>query len=46
VATVLRHRWWSADELHRTGEVFYPLQLAQLLPAAASGWDGVTRTIR
>ena len=50
VATVLRHRWWSAEELRRTPEVFYPLQLAELLAAAANaaanGWDGVTRTIR
>jgi 8-oxo-dGTP pyrophosphatase MutT (NUDIX family) len=46
VATVLRHRWWSADELRRTTDVFYPLQLAELLPAAAGDWDGVTRTIR
>lgn len=45
-ATVLRHRWWSADELRRTDEVFYPTQLAELLPAAAQPWDGVTRTIR
>jgi 8-oxo-dGTP pyrophosphatase MutT (NUDIX family) len=46
VATVLRYRWWSADELRRTTAVFYPLQLAELLSAAAGGWDGVTRTIR
>lgn len=45
-ATVLRHRWWSADELRHTNEIFYPLQLAELLPAAASGWDGTIRTIR
>lgn len=49
-ATVLRHRWWSADDLSRTNELFYPLQLAELLPAVAGNgavsWDGVTRTIR
>ncbi|HEY3260691.1 MAG TPA: NUDIX domain-containing protein [Pseudonocardiaceae bacterium] len=45
-ASVLRHRWWTADELRSTREVCYPLQLAELLPAAATGWDGVTRTIR
>lgn len=43
---VLRHRWWSAEELRRTTEVVYPLQLAELLPAATGEWDGVTRTIR
>jgi 8-oxo-dGTP pyrophosphatase MutT (NUDIX family) len=46
VATVLRHRWWSADELRQTSEIFYPLQLAELLPAASAEWDGTTRTIR
>jgi 8-oxo-dGTP pyrophosphatase MutT (NUDIX family) len=45
-ATVRRHRWWSADELRRSGVAVYPLQLPDLLPAVANGWDGVTRTIR
>jgi 8-oxo-dGTP pyrophosphatase MutT (NUDIX family) len=45
-ATVLRLRWWSAEELGGTTAAFYPLQLAELLPTVTNGWDGVTRTIR
>jgi 8-oxo-dGTP pyrophosphatase MutT (NUDIX family) len=39
--SVLGHRWWSADDLRRTTETVYPLQLAELLPGLlADGWDG------
>lgn len=45
--TVVRHRWWSADELAATGETVYPVQLAELLPAVLGGeWDGTTRSVR
>jgi 8-oxo-dGTP pyrophosphatase MutT (NUDIX family) len=44
--TVLGHRWWSAEELRRTHETVYPVQLAELLPGVlASAWDGHTRPI-
>jgi hypothetical protein len=40
------HRWWSADDLRRTTETVYPLQLAELLPGLlADGWDGRLRLI-
>jgi 8-oxo-dGTP pyrophosphatase MutT (NUDIX family) len=45
-ATVRQHRWWTPDELRRSGVAVYPMQLPELLPAVAGGWDGVTRTIR
>ena len=42
VRTVLGHRWWSAEELRRTGETVYPFQLAELLPGVLAGtWDGL-----
>lgn len=31
VSSVDGHRWWSADELERTGELFYPTDLPTLL---------------
>jgi 8-oxo-dGTP pyrophosphatase MutT (NUDIX family) len=44
--TVRGHRWWSADDLRRTAETIYPLQLAELLPGLLSvGWDGRLRLI-
>jgi 8-oxo-dGTP pyrophosphatase MutT (NUDIX family) len=45
-ASVRQHRWWTAEELRRSGVSVYPVQLPELLPAVANGWDGVTRTIR
>jgi 8-oxo-dGTP pyrophosphatase MutT (NUDIX family) len=44
-ASVRRHRWWSVEELRETTEVVHPVRLADLLPDAGDGWDGVTRTI-
>jgi 8-oxo-dGTP pyrophosphatase MutT (NUDIX family) len=39
--TVRGHRWWTADDLRRTTETIYPLQLAELLPGLLTdGWDG------
>jgi 8-oxo-dGTP pyrophosphatase MutT (NUDIX family) len=32
--SVSTHRWWSADELRTTDEVFYPEGLVNLLPPA------------
>jgi 8-oxo-dGTP pyrophosphatase MutT (NUDIX family) len=44
--TVRGHRWWGADDLRRTTETVYPLQLAELLPGLlADGWDGRLRLI-
>jgi 8-oxo-dGTP pyrophosphatase MutT (NUDIX family) len=44
--TVRGHRWWSAEELLRTSETVYPLQLAELLPGLlADGWNGRLRLI-
>lgn len=44
--TVRGHHWWSADDLRRTTETVYPLQLAELLPGLlADGWDGRLRLI-
>jgi 8-oxo-dGTP pyrophosphatase MutT (NUDIX family) len=44
--SVRGHRWWSAEELRRTSETVYPLQLAELLPELlADGWDGRLRLI-
>jgi 8-oxo-dGTP pyrophosphatase MutT (NUDIX family) len=44
--TVRGHRWWSADDLRRTSETIYPLQLAELLPGLLTdGWDGRLRLI-
>jgi 8-oxo-dGTP pyrophosphatase MutT (NUDIX family) len=44
--TVRGHRWWSADDLRRTTETVYPLQLAELFPGLLSdGWDGRLRLI-
>lgn len=45
-ATVLRHRWWTADELRSTDDVVHPRRLADLLESLRPGdWDGVTRSI-
>jgi len=44
--TICRHRWWSVDELRATDDTVYPVQLAEALPAALTGWDGETRLIR
>lgn len=47
IGMVDAHRWWTAAELHTTGETVYPVQLATLLPELlAAGWDGVTRPVR
>lgn len=44
--TVLRRRWWTADELRTTGDVVYPRRLGDLLGSVRPGdWDGVTRSI-
>jgi 8-oxo-dGTP pyrophosphatase MutT (NUDIX family) len=44
--SVRGHRWWSTEELRRTSETVYPLQLAELLPELlAAGWDGRLRLI-
>jgi 8-oxo-dGTP pyrophosphatase MutT (NUDIX family) len=44
--SVRGHRWWSADDLRRTTETVYPLQLAELLPGLlADGWDGQLRPV-
>jgi 8-oxo-dGTP pyrophosphatase MutT (NUDIX family) len=44
--TVRGHRWWSAEDLRRTTETIYPLQLAELLPGLlADGWDGRLRLV-
>jgi 8-oxo-dGTP pyrophosphatase MutT (NUDIX family) len=38
--------WWGTDDLRRTTETVYPLQLAELLPGLlADGWDGRLRLI-
>jgi 8-oxo-dGTP pyrophosphatase MutT (NUDIX family) len=44
--TVRRHRWWSASELASTDATVYPVQLAEMLPAALTDWDGTTRPVR
>jgi 8-oxo-dGTP pyrophosphatase MutT (NUDIX family) len=48
--TVLDYRWWTEQQLRDSQDVIYPLQLADLLPQAATalrqGWDGVTRPAR
>ncbi|WP_433272959.1 NUDIX hydrolase [Actinosynnema sp. CS-041913] len=44
--TIRRHRWWSVDELRATEETVYPVQLAEVLPEALTGWDGTTRSVR
>jgi 8-oxo-dGTP pyrophosphatase MutT (NUDIX family) len=47
VATIDRHRWWSAEDLRATSDVVYPLQLADLLPELVSSeWDGRIRQVR
>jgi 8-oxo-dGTP pyrophosphatase MutT (NUDIX family) len=44
--TILRHRWWTADELLTTDDVVYPRRLGDLLGSLRPGdWDGVTRSI-
>jgi 8-oxo-dGTP pyrophosphatase MutT (NUDIX family) len=44
--SVRGHRWWSVDDLRRTTETVYPLQLAELLAGLlADGWDGQLRLI-
>lgn len=44
--SVRGHRWWCTDDLRRTTETVYPLQLAELLPGLlADGWDGRLRLI-
>jgi 8-oxo-dGTP pyrophosphatase MutT (NUDIX family) len=45
--TIDEHRWWSAADLATTGDVVYPVQLADLLPGLlVAGWDGQTRPVR
>jgi 8-oxo-dGTP pyrophosphatase MutT (NUDIX family) len=45
-ATVLRHRWWTADELRATDDGVFPRRLGDLLGSLRPGdWDGVTRSI-
>ncbi|GAA1289898.1 NUDIX hydrolase [Saccharothrix xinjiangensis] len=44
--TIRRHRWWSVAELAGEEALVYPVQLAEALPGALSGWDGTTRSIR
>ena len=45
-ACVLRHRWWTADELRTTEDAVYPRRLGDLLGSVRPGdWDGVTRSI-
>lgn len=44
--TISGYRWWSAAELESTEDTVYPVQLAELLPALTSEWDGETRTVR
>lgn len=47
VSTIDGHRWWSAEELRATGDVVYPVQLAELLPGLlARDWDGQVRQVR
>ncbi|WP_239095663.1 NUDIX hydrolase [Micromonospora lutea] len=36
------HRWWSVDELTRTGERCYPLDLAQVLARVLAGTTAAT----
>ena len=36
-ATIVRHRWWSLDELRATTEVVFPEDLADRLQAALDG---------
>jgi 8-oxo-dGTP pyrophosphatase MutT (NUDIX family) len=38
--TVLEHRWWSAEELTATTDVFYPARLPELLSELAGHPDG------
>ncbi|MEU4805877.1 NUDIX domain-containing protein [Actinosynnema sp. NPDC023587] len=44
--TIRGHRWWSVEELRATDDTVYPVQLAEILPEALAGWDGVTRSVR
>ncbi|MFI6099993.1 NUDIX domain-containing protein [Lentzea sp. NPDC051213] len=44
--SISAYRWWSAEELEATEDTVYPVQLAELLPALGSGWDGNVRTVR
>ena len=37
VASMLEHRWWSAEELRTSGAVVYPEALPQVLARAAGG---------
>ncbi|MCW2632303.1 MAG: hypothetical protein JWR88_1265, partial [Pseudonocardia sp.] len=46
-ASVLRHRWWTADELSNAPITVYPAQLPELLDRLdSSGWDGSTLRVR
>lgn len=46
-STIDGHRWWSAEELRATGEIVYPVQLAELLPdLLGRDWDGQVRQVR
>jgi len=46
-ASVLRYRWWTADELSQTPITVYPAQLAELLGRLDGfGWDGSTLRVR
>ncbi|MDX8035809.1 NUDIX domain-containing protein [Lentzea sp. BCCO 10_0856] len=44
--SISAYRWWTAEELESTDDTVYPVQLAELLPALTSEWDGQTRTVR
>jgi len=47
IDTIDGHRWWGPDELRRTTETVYPVELGELLPdLLESGWDGQVRAIR
>ncbi len=35
--TILRHKWWSLEELQRTQEIIYPQALVHNLPAILRG---------
>ena len=40
------HRWWTAEEVTRSAEMFAPRELAELLPALLRGpWTGPPRFV-
>jgi 8-oxo-dGTP pyrophosphatase MutT (NUDIX family) len=40
------HRWWTAEEVARSAEMFAPRELAELLPALLRGpWTGPPRFV-